>query len=179
MKTIVRYAWMRERERESILDLCMYLHHTYKKWNVFTGRNIHNGPTCISFYAYMSSAMNYVGGHHTLIFNVIKTNQGQGLSSTTGVFTAPQSGIYVFTWTIRVLNFSIHCVELIVNGQSVGALVSQTLKYNGTGSTTVVIHVNEGEDVFLRTMMQFNKGPIFSDPYGYTSFSGWKLSCVG
>ena len=142
-----------------------------------TGRNSYNGP--ISFYAYMSSAMNHVGRHHTLIFNVIKTNQGQGLSRTTGVFRAPQSGIYVFTWTIRVLNFSIHCVELIVNGQSVGALVSQTLKYNGTGSTTVVIHVNEGEDVFLRTMMQFNKGAIFSDPYGYTSFSGWKLSCVG
>ena len=142
-----------------------------------TGRNSRNGP--ISFYAYMSSAMNHVGRHHTLIFNVIKTNQGQGLSRITGVFRAPQSGFYVFTWTIRVLNYSIHCVELIVNGQSVGSLVSQTLKYNGTGSTTVVVHVNEGEDVFLRTMMQYNKGAIFSDPYGYTSFAGWKLSCVG
>ena len=130
-------------------------------------------------YAYMSSAMNHVGRHHTLIFNVIKTNQGQGLSRTAGVFRAPQSGFYVFTWTIRVLNYSIHCVELIVNGQSVGSLVSQTLKYNGTGSTTVVVHVNEGEDVFLRTMMQYNKGAIFSDPYGYTAFAGWKLSCVG
>ena len=62
-----------------------------------------------------------------------------------------------------------------MNGQSVGSLVSQTLKYNGTGSTTVAVHVNEGEDVFLRTMMQYNRGAIFSDPYGYASYAGWKL----
>ena len=148
---------------------------------VFTERSIHQNQTShdepISFYAYMSAPMNNLGGHHTLIFNVIKTNQGQGLSRTTGVFRAPQSGIYVFTWTIRVFNHSIHCVQLIVNGQSVGALVAHTDgTYNNMDSTTVVIHVNEGEDVFLRTMMQYNKGGIFSDSYGYSSFAGWKLS---
>ena len=124
----------------------------------------------------MSNSMGNVGGHHTLIFNVIKTNQGQGLSRTAGVFRAPQSGIYVFTWTIRV-HRSIHCVELIVNGQPVGALVSHTAASdNETGSTTVVVHVNEGEDVFLRTTMLHNSGGIVSDPYGYSSFAGWKLS---
>ena len=135
----------------------------------------HNGP--ISFYAYMSNSMGNVGGHHTLIFNVIKTNQGQGLSRTAGVFRAPQSGFYVFTWTIRVYPASIHCVELIVNGRPVGALVSHTAASdNETGSTTVVVHVNEGEDVFLRTTMHYNSGGIVSDPYGYSSFAGWKLS---
>ena len=124
----------------------------------------------------MSSAMNHVGGLHTLIFKVIKTNQGQGLSRTAGVFRAPQAGFYVFTWTIRV-HRGTHCVELIVNGQPVGVLVSQTAAIdNETGSTTVVVHVNEGEDVFLRTTMHYNSGGIFSDPYGYSSFAGWKLS---
>ena len=120
--------------------------------------------------------MGNVGGHHTLIFNVIKTNQGQGLSRTTGVFRAPQSGIYVFTWTIRVYR-GIHCVELIVNGRPVGALVSHTaVGDNETGSTTVVVNANEGEDVFLRTKMLFNSGGIVSGSHGYSSFAGWKLS---
>ena len=140
-----------------------------------TGRNSRNGP--ISFYAYMSSAMNHVGRHHTLIFNVIVSNQGQGLSRTTGVFRAPQSGFFVFTWTIRLISFSIHCVQLVVNGQPVGALVTQSGSgENESDSTTVVVHVNEGEEVFLRTFSQFNKGPIYSDGYGYSSFAGWKLS---
>ena len=125
----------------------------------------------------MSSAMNNVGGLHTLIFNVIKTNQGQGLSRTTGVFRAPQSGIYVFTWSIRLFNFSIHCVQLVVNGQPIGALVSQNAGgENESDSTTVVVHVNEGEEVFLRTFSHYNKGPIYSDGCGYSSFAGWKLS---
>ena len=134
----------------------------------------HDGP--IAFYAYMNAPMTNIGGHHILLFDVVKANVGFGFHSTAGVFTAPKSGIYVFTWTIRV-HRSIHCVELIVNGQPVGALVSHTAASdNETGSTTVVVHVNEGEDVFLRTTMHYNSGGIVSDPYGYSSFAGWKLS---
>ena len=125
----------------------------------------------------MYSAMNNVGRLHTLIFNVIKTNQGQGLSRTTGEFRAPQSGIYVFTWSIRLFNFSIHCVQLVVNELLIGALVSQNVGgENESDSTTVVVHVNEGKEVFLRTFSHYNKGPIYSDVCGYSSFAGWKLS---
>ena len=70
----------------------------------------------IAFYAYMSAPMSNIGGHHTLIFDVIKTNSGQGLHPTAGVFPAPKSGINVFTWTIRVFNNSYHGTELVVNG---------------------------------------------------------------
>ena len=126
----------------------------------------------------MSASKYNIGGHQTLIFNVIKSNNGHGLSRSSGVFTAPQSGIYVFTWTIRVLvPRSIHCVELIVNGRVAGALASQNLAgENESDSTTVVVNVNAGEDVFLRTYWTFNKGPIWSDGCGYSSFAGWKLS---
>lgn len=140
-----------------------------------TPPNSHDGP--IAFYAYMSTSMTNIGGHHTLVFNVIKTNSGNGLHSTTGVFTAPSSGLYVFTWTIRLEIDSYHGVELVVNGQGVGALYQHT----GSGesdmsSTTVVTHVDQGEDVFLRTRIDYNQGFINSNAYGYTSFSGWKLN---
>ncbi|XP_011421573.3 complement C1q tumor necrosis factor-related protein 3-like [Magallana gigas] len=135
----------------------------------------HDGP--VAFYGYMTTAMTNIGGHHTLIFDVIKTNSGNGLHPTTGVFMAPSSGFYVFTWTIREFDNSYHSVELVVNGQEVGALY----QHAGPGeddmsSTTVVIHVNEGEDVFLRTKMDFNQGVINSSIHGYSSFAGWKLN---
>uniref|UniRef100_K1Q7S2 Caprin-2 n=1 Tax=Magallana gigas TaxID=29159 RepID=K1Q7S2_MAGGI len=135
----------------------------------------HDGP--VAFYGYMSTSMTNIGGHHPLVFDVIKTNSGNGLHPSTGVFTAPSSGLYVFTWTIRVDGNSYHSVELVVNGQEVGAVFDNT----GSGeydmsSTTVVTHVNQGEDVFLRTRVDSNQGLIFSSAYGYSSFSGWKLN---
>lgn len=124
----------------------------------------------------MSAPMTTIGAHHVLTFNVIKTNSGLGLHSTTGVFAVPKSGFYIFTWTIRVPENGYHGVELVVNGQAVGALYQQ----GGSGgtamsSTTAIVHANEGEDVFLRTKMDYNQGMIYSNDYGRTSFAGWKL----
>ena len=45
-----------------------------------------------------------------------------GLHPTTGVLTAPKSGVYVFTRTINVCNNGGYSEELVVNGQVVGAL---------------------------------------------------------
>ena len=136
-----------------------------------------NPAETIAFYAYMSTDMNNIGGHHTLIFDVIKANPGLGLHPTTGVFTAPKSGFYVFTWTIRVYNNSYHGVELVVMGQVVGSLYA----HGGTGeddmsSTTAVVYVSERGDVFLRTKMDYNQGGIRNNPHGYSSFAGWKLA---
>ena len=130
----------------------------------------------IAFYAYMSTDMNNIGGHHTLIFDVIKANPGLGLHPTTGVFTAPKSGFYVFTWTIRVYN-SYHGVELVVMGQVVGSLYEHGIAGDDDmGSTTAVVYVSERGEVFLRTKMDFNRGSIISTPHGYSSFAGWKLA---
>lgn len=37
----------------------------------------------------------------TLIFDTVETNIGNGYSKTTGIFTAPASGLYAFTWTVH------------------------------------------------------------------------------
>ena len=137
----------------------------------------HRDDEPIAFYAYMSTDMNNIGGHHTLIFDVIKANPGLGLHSTTGVFTAPKSGFYVFTWTIRVYNNNFHSVELVVNGQVNGAVYV----HGGTGeddmsSSIAVVYVSERGDVFLRTRIGHNQGVIESNSYGYSSFAGWKLA---
>lgn len=132
----------------------------------------------MAFYGYMSTDMTNIGGHHTLIFDVIKSNSGNGLHPTTGVFTAPSSGFYVFTWTIRINDNSYRSVELVVNGHEVGALYQDagSSEYD-MGSTTVVTHVNQGEDVFLRTrILDNNQGILHNNANGYSSFSGWRLN---
>lgn len=131
----------------------------------------------VAFYAFMAGAMTNIGDHHILVFDVIKTNSGNGFHPTAGIFTAPSSGFYVFTWTIRVKNDGFHGVELVVNGQEVGALYQHVgPQEDDMSSTTVVTYVSQGEDVFLRTRIGYNHGVIYSTAYGYTSFAGWKLN---
>jgi hypothetical protein len=55
----------------------------------------------IAFYAYMSRDTPTITIQHPLTFDVVKTNLGNGYHPATGVFIAPESGVYVFTWIIR------------------------------------------------------------------------------
>jgi hypothetical protein len=50
----------------------------------------------------MSITTPTISEQHLLRFDVVKTNQGNGYHPNTGVFMVPETGIYVFTWTIRV-----------------------------------------------------------------------------
>ncbi|XP_062612270.1 complement C1q-like protein 2 [Saccostrea cucullata] len=125
----------------------------------------------------MSSSMTNIGGHHPLVFDVVKTNVGNAFHQSTGAFIVPQTGLYVFTWSVRITGGTYHSVDLVVNGKEEGA-VYQISEGNedDQGGSTIVILANEQDDVFLRTNMDYNKGPLVSNSYGYTSFAGWKLN---
>lgn len=114
----------------------------------------------------MSYPMTNIVDHHTLVVDAIKTNSGNGFHSIAGIFTVPSSGFKVFTWTLRVHSDGFHGVELVVNGQIVGALFKHTgPEEDDMSSTTVVIHVSQGEDVLLRTKMGYNQGEIYSNAF--------------
>ncbi|XP_061166799.1 uncharacterized protein LOC133175705 [Saccostrea echinata] len=132
----------------------------------------------VAFYAFMSAGATYTQNNHVLVFDTVKTNFGNSFHHNTGVFIVPTSGLYVFTWTIREHNGSHHSVALVINNEEYGAVYqnSRPGDYDQC-STTVVIYVNQGDDVFLRTRYGTGgtSGDIISNPYGRTSFSGWKI----
>lgn len=35
-----------------------------------------------------------------IVFEIVDLNEGQGYNASTGIFTAPSGGIYVYDWTI-------------------------------------------------------------------------------
>lgn len=52
----------------------------------------------------MSKSTPSISIQYPLAFDIVKTNNGNGYHASTGVFIAPETGIYVFTWTIREYN---------------------------------------------------------------------------
>lgn len=65
----------------------------------FAGIRTPNGT--IAFSAYMTHNLSNLGNLRILVFDAIFINEGNGYNHYVGVFTAPRTGLYVFTWTIR------------------------------------------------------------------------------
>lgn len=93
-----------------------------------------------------------------------------------GTFIAPRAGIYVFTWTIRLYGNAYFMTELVVNNVVVNWIFLGTQNnIDGSVTGTAVVHVNQGDDVLIRTGLRLHTGTIVSNLDGKSSFAGWIL----
>ncbi|XP_048758179.2 uncharacterized protein LOC125668289 [Ostrea edulis] len=128
----------------------------------------------IAFSAFMSTGL--TPGHlRTLIFDAIFTNEGSGYNHHMGVFMAPRSGLYVFTWTIRGNGGAVLNTQLLVNGIIYGSIYTRDPSYSDSSTGASVVYVAEGAAVYIRTGPSGNSGSIVSSSDGYTTFSGWTI----
>ncbi|XP_062602430.1 complement C1q tumor necrosis factor-related protein 3-like [Saccostrea cucullata] len=133
----------------------------------------------VAFYAYLSLNLGNPGYLRVLVFDRPETNEGNGYSFHSGIFTAPRTGLYVFTWTIRSCNGNGYFqTDLLVNGLVSGKLFTNGYNYSqqyGSSTGMVVIHVGQGNQVYIRTGPSIISGTICSDTNGYSSFAGWSI----
>lgn len=128
----------------------------------------------VAFYAYLSSDTPGSVAHHIITFDTVITNVGNAYHPHSGTFIAPRSGLYVFTWTIRLWGNSYFTSELLVNNNVVNWIyIDPAHTIDGSVSGTAVVHVNQGDDVLIRTDPDFHNGNIISDKNGKSSFAGW------
>ncbi|XP_061187117.1 complement C1q tumor necrosis factor-related protein 7-like [Saccostrea echinata] len=132
----------------------------------------------VGFYAIMSKGMTNPGTHQTLIFDKVQLNAGNGYQPHSGVFIAPATGMYAFTWTMRLHTAhgpEHHSTQLIVDNNMYSAVyLSVGNSGNENVSGTCVVLLNKGDDVFVRTTSA-NGGGIESDGSGVTAFGGWLI----
>lgn len=131
----------------------------------------------VAFQAYLSRAQTNPNGHQTIIFDNVELNVGNGYHHTSGIFVAPEAGIYAFSWSIRLFGNASHSAQLMVGDQEYdGVYLSVRNGDNENVSGTAVAQLERGQDVFVRTHAAFNYGDIHSDPLGRSSFCGWRVN---
>lgn len=145
----------------------------------------------IAFYAYFSNDFKSMPKGSTFLFDVVETNLGNGYNKTTGIFTAPSSGLYAFTWTVQAagkhvvppINSNSQYGEinaaLMQNGAVKGVIVADTeTKYDmDTATGFVVLETKVGDRFRIAVSEWDGQGDIYSNnSYGRTTFSGFRVS---
>lgn len=106
-----------------------------------------------------------------IVFETVDLNEGLGYNPSTGIFTAPSGGVYVFFWRILTLKGRDAYTSLVVNGQY-KSWNHCTDRYSKTWlpcSKMTIVKLKVGDRVWIEV---FN-GPAHMQKY--TSFSGYKL----
>ncbi|XP_061178368.1 heavy metal-binding protein HIP-like [Saccostrea echinata] len=131
----------------------------------------------ISFHARMTSDQQNLGNNAVVVFGKVTENSGSAYNGNAGKFTAPEDGIYSFTWTILTKPGKIFITNIVVND------TSNIVGYNyvngrggshtfPTGSVTTIIKMKKNDKVWIRA-----DGKHGEYAYGnWSSFSGFKLS---
>ncbi|XP_062598741.1 complement C1q-like protein 2 [Saccostrea cucullata] len=108
-----------------------------------------------------------------LVFPKIIFNTGGGYNPTTGMFTAPVDGHYVFFVSVQSYGTSYIKMEIVLNGESkVKTMAHDTndKDYYETGVNLVVLRLNQGDKVWVKHYLGTG---YYSNPIPITTFSGF------
>ena len=148
----------------------------------------------MAFYAYYSNHFTSLSKGSAFVYDTVETNLGNGYNKTSGIFTAPTSGLYAFTWTLHVAGKDVvgksssnpsqykrygeASAVLKQNGATKGAIAADTeTEYDAGSATGFVLLETKSGDQFQITAEVDGEGDVYSsDEYGRTTFSGFRVA---
>lgn len=129
-------------------------------------------------FSYMDHDLPTPSPDHTLVFDVSPTDTGNHYNKFTGIFTAPHSGTYVFTWTSYCVSGGFTYLQAVVNDIVLDSSYCNAAgaQYHRSITGTVVANINQSDAVFIRTHPTgINQGEVVSSDNHRTTFAGWLL----
>ncbi|KAK3087121.1 hypothetical protein FSP39_001945 [Pinctada imbricata] len=85
-------------------------------------------------------------------FDSVLTNEGNGYDKTTGTFTAPKNGMYLFSWKILShVGKKAHAHLYVNNKETWLNYADDGPQGYDTGSATVILRLNQTDKAEIRT----------------------------
>ena len=109
---------------------------------------------------------------HIIKFYTVVSFRGSQYNQHLKVFTVPEQGVIGFSWNLFCQSGG--CSHLMFNSNVVRATYSSgdTIR---TTPKVMVVQVNTGDLVYVRTHHTNGHYNLFSNPDCMSSFSGWKV----
>ena len=108
----------------------------------------------------------------TIPFQVVRLNVGGGMNITSGIFTAPVSGIYHFSFTaIKNRPPAYLTVDLYLNSTYITRAEGTKVYDTITAALSVTLSLKSGDRISLR----LTEGELFDDFFFHTNFNGLLL----
>ncbi|XP_078322005.1 complement C1q tumor necrosis factor-related protein 3-like isoform X2 [Crassostrea virginica] len=106
-----------------------------------------------------------------VLFGTVDLNEGKGYDPSTGIFTAPSAGLYVFDWTTMTHQGRDVYTSLIVNGsfKSWNHCRDSSSKTYLSCSKMTIVKLKQGDKVWIGVFA--GSATMY---HQYTSFSGFK-----
>ena len=123
--------------------------------------------------------VNHLKHMDTIKFETVITNIGGGYNNQSGVFVAPTTGIYIFSCSLMdhisdsAGGVMVHA-EIVQNQRVLGRIFAhaEANSYRDQGAQTVFTHVNQGDQIWIRTIDNPDLG---LGGELYSTFSGYLL----
>ncbi|XP_060560644.1 complement C1q-like protein 2 [Ruditapes philippinarum] len=124
----------------------------------------------IAFNAYTKSRGSY-GNSQPLVFPYVLLNMGEGYDKTTGVFTAPVTGLYFFSAHICNVNGQFMVISIIHEGIAIATTTEHESNLDSCSSVSAPVMVKKGGKVSVKS--SYDKSKLMADDnYRWPSFAG-------
>ncbi|XP_045166920.2 complement C1q tumor necrosis factor-related protein 2-like [Mercenaria mercenaria] len=130
----------------------------------------------VAFSVSLTSDQNHIGLAQTIKFDNVLLNDGQGYNKHSGVFVAPQGGVYLFAYIFCHTNPSSSVsqtwIELMHNGKRINSGVGDSRHswQDIQGTNIAIIRVNAGDSIWVQNFYEHDASLYTFE--GATTFSG-------
>lgn len=101
------------------------------------------------------------------------TNVGNAYDTSTGVFTAPIPGLYMFTAVLLSENSKSLYRHIWKNNEPLAGTYVTDQGYKA-GTLTVVLQLKKGDEVYVKSKTEFH-GDVYSDRDKFSTFTGYLI----
>nr|XP_022303152.1 collagen alpha-2(VIII) chain-like [Crassostrea virginica] len=150
-------------EYKSIKETCLDLG--------FVKKSCTSGSVSVAFDVRLGKHVNNLAKKGRVVFGTVDLNEGKGYDPSTGIFTAPSAGLYVFDWTTMTHQGRDVYTSLVVNGifKSWNHCRDSLSKTYLSCSKMTIVKLKQGDKVWIGVFSE--SATIYKH---YTSFSGFK-----